>query len=180
MTIVHDFEEELEWSARASCEPFWDAVYRKAFPNLVSHMPCPGDTVSQRQGIDRVVLLASGRLLRIDEKKRRKDYDDFLLEFVSVDTTGAPGWIEKDLPIDYLAYAFMPSRRCFLLPWDLLRRAWQRYGNDWKGRYCHRYAQNNGYRTVSVAVPILTVRKAVATASEIDVSRELWGTYFPE
>lgn len=180
MAVVHEFQAELEFSQKASCETFWDAVYRKAFPNLVSHMPCPGNTASQRMGIDRVIHLSSGRTITVDEKKRRKDYPDILLEFVSVDTTGAPGWMEKDLAIDYLAYAFLPSRRCYLFPWDMLRRAWLNYRRDWLAKYPHWPAENAGYKTWSVAVPIQTVRKAVAQAALIDVSSELWGIYFPD
>jgi hypothetical protein len=98
--MIHDFKERLEFSESASGEPFWDAIYRKAFPGMVSHMPCPGDTQSQRLGIDRLILLSSGRVLAIDEKKREQDYNDILLEYLSNDSTGAPGWIEKELQID--------------------------------------------------------------------------------
>ena len=70
--MEHEFTDEREFSEAASSEPFWDAVYRQAFPNLVSHMPCPGDFASQRMGIDRVLLLSNGKTLTIDEKKRRE------------------------------------------------------------------------------------------------------------
>ncbi len=170
---VHEFKERLQWSENKGDEPFWNAVYTKAFANLVNHMTCTGDTLSQRQGIDRVLHLASGQTLYIDEKKRDKDYDDILLEYVSVDTTGAPGWVEKDLNIDYLAYAFMPSKRCYLLPWLQLRRAWNNFGAEWKSTYRIVKASNPGYQTLSVAVPIKVLQTAITRASIIDVSAEL-------
>lgn len=166
---VHDFKKQLAYSETASDEPFWDAVYRKAFPNMVNHMVCSGNTHSQRIGIDRLILLASGRVLSIDEKKRREEYDDILLEYVSVDTTGAPGWIEKDLAIDYIAYAFMRSRRVYLFDWLALRRAWSHYKSAWLGKYPKVTAQNNGYKTLSLAVPIDVVRTAVSTATVIQL-----------
>lgn len=166
---VHNFERDLKFSEEASDEAFWDAIYKKAFPNMVNHMLCSGDTKSQRMGIDRLVLLSNGKVLRIDEKKRREVYDDILLEFVSVDTTGAPGWIEKDLAIDYLAYAFMPIERVYLFPWDMLRRAWKYYKREWIARYPRITAQNDGYKTFSVAVPIDTLRRSVSIASVIQL-----------
>lgn len=171
--MVHDFRERLAFSEVASDEPFWLEVYKKAFPNMVNFMSCPGDTKSQRDGIDRVILLASGRILKIDEKKREREYPDILLEYISVDTTGAPGWVEKDLPIDYLAYAFMTSRRVYLFPWDMLRRAWIQFKTEWLEKYKIPPAHNNGYKTLSVAIPTLILLKAIKNASIIQLE-EIW------
>jgi hypothetical protein len=168
-SLIHDFHERLAFSEAAGTEPFWDAVYRKAFPTLVGHMQTTGATASQRAGIDRVIHLANGKTLYVDEKKRERDYADILLEYVSNDRTGAPGWIEKDLAIDYLAYAFMPSQRCYLFPWLILRRAWIGFGAKWKEQYKPVKAQNNTYATWSIPVPILVLRRAVSTAMIIDV-----------
>lgn len=167
--VIHDFRERLAYSEAASDELFWDAIYRKAFPNMVSHMTASGNTQSQRMGIDRVILLANGKTLFIDEKKREREYSDILLEYVSVSTTGAPGWIEKDLSIDYLAYAFMPTKRVYLYPWEMLRRAWTNYSQTWRDEYQIVEAKNVGYSTFSVAVPIPVLNKAVSTACIIQL-----------
>lgn len=167
--VVHDFKEQLIYSEISGDEPFWDAIYRKAFPNMVNHMTCNGDTHSQRMGIDRLIMLASGRVLTIDEKKRKEEYPDILLEYISVDTTNAPGWIEKDLSIDYLAYAFMKSKRVYLFDWLALRRSWGNFKNKWLGSYPHISAQNNGYKTLSVAVPTEILRTAVSSAMVIQL-----------
>ena len=166
---VHGFRERLQWSEDASDEPFWDAIYEKAFPNMVWHQACTGNTEGQHRGVDRLVYFANDKVLRIDEKKRQAVYDDILLEYLSVDTTGAPGWIEKDLAIDYLAYAFMPTQRVYLFDWPMLRRAWQHYGEGWKAEYPHIEAQNNGYKTHGVAVPIPVLRDAVSLARIIQL-----------
>jgi len=166
---VHEFRECLEWSEKASDEPFWEAVYRKAFPNMLWCKACSGNTVGQRRGVDRLIYLANDRVLRIDEKKREEVYDDILLEFLSVDTTGAAGWIEKNLAIDYLAYAFMPDKRVYLFDWLMLRRVWVNFGEGWKRQYPIIKAQNNGYQTHSVAVPIETLRSKVSLATVIQL-----------
>ena len=169
---VHDFNERLSYSEKASEEPFWIAVYQKAFPNMVNCMPCPGDTESQRMGIDRVILLSNGKVIKIDEKKRSKDRDDILLEYLSNDVTDAPGWIEKDLAIDYLAYAFMQSQRCYLFPWPFLREAWREHGTEWKRKYPIPPALNNGYKTLNVAVPTKELYTAVFRAMRIDLPQK--------
>jgi hypothetical protein len=61
--LTHNFEEEVKWSEASSDEPFWEAIYKKAFPNMVNHMLCSGDFQSQRMGVDRSILLSSGRTL---------------------------------------------------------------------------------------------------------------------
>jgi len=169
---IHNFQEQLRWGEEQSCEGFWDAVYRKAFPTMLNHMQCLGSSDNQRMGIDRVIQLSNGKTLYIEEKKRRGVYPDILLEYVSVDRTGAPGWIEKDLIVDYLAYAFIPNKRCYLYSYPLLRRAWINYKDSWLKTYRTIKAQNEGYATLSVAIPIDVLKQSVAVASIIDVSDE--------
>lgn len=169
VAVVHNFHERLRYSQTTSDEPFWEAVYRKAFPSLVCQVICKGNNEAQHKGIDRVLMLANGRIVKIDEKKRERDYSDILLETVSNDRTGAVGWIEKDLDIDYLAYAFMPSKRCYMLDWQMLRRAWQANKAAWIEQFKKIEAKNAGYSTWSLAVPIKTVLVAMATASMIEV-----------
>lgn len=168
MTAAHDFTERLAYSEQSSDETFWQCFYRQAFPNYLNSMPASGDTESQRRGIDRVILLTNGELVRIDEKKRERTWNDFLLEYISVDRTGAPGWIEKELAIDYLAYAFMDTRKVYLLDWKSLRRAWQCYGDTWKLRYPTRKARNYNYTTLSVAVPIPVVLSAMSEYIQVE------------
>jgi hypothetical protein len=169
---VHEFENDLRFSEEASCESFWNAIYEKAFPTLVSSMSCPGDYESQRQGIDRVVLLSSGQLLRIDEKKRRGQWNDMLLEYIANDQTNAPGWIEKNLAIDYLAYAFMPTQTCYLFPWPFLQKAWFENKERWLVKYRKVPAQNPTYKTWCLAVPINSLYYAVNQATRITLDRE--------
>lgn len=175
--MIHSFKESLAWGEEASAEPFWEAVYRRAFPDMVSLSRNNAHNTGQRLGIDRWISLSSGKVLAIDEKRRRIERDDILLEYRSNDRTGAPGWINKDLQIDFLAYAFIESRRCYLFPWLLLRRAWLRFGEEWHHKAFGRElgftlieAQNPGYVTKSVAVPTSLLLAAVKNASIIDLA----------
>lgn len=171
---IHDFHERLAWSEAASHEPFWDAVYREAFPNLVGHMLLRGDTASQRQGNDRLLHLANGKTIYVDEKKRdRWDDSDILLEYEheyhDKRRPSIPGWIEKDLSIDYLAYAFIPLKRVYLFPWPLLRLAWQQHKYEWRAAYPPISSPNSAYITHCTPVPTRILRGAVAGAAKIQL-----------
>lgn len=169
MAKLHDFHERLCMSQTVSDEPFWTEIYRKAFVGYVGCLPVLEDSPAQRMGIDRFVILSSGQELRIDEKKREEVWPDILLEYLSNDQTNAPGWMEKELHIDYIAYAFMPAKRVHLYPWHLLRRAWEKHGSAWKQTYKKIPAKNAGYTTWSVAVPIAVLEQAVQEASVIQL-----------
>lgn len=177
--MIHSFEESLAWGEEASAEPFWDAVYRKAFPDLVTISRNAANNSAQRLGIDRWIHLSSGKTLTVDEKRRKLDRQDILLEYLSNDRTNAPGWIEKDLQIDFLAYAFVESGRCYLFCWPMLRRTWIAFKEEWLHRaYAEDpgfrliEARNRGYTTKSIAVPTTVLLSAVKNASIIDVNGE--------
>lgn len=175
---VRTFQEDLHFSLEASKETFWEAVYKKAFPNLI-HAELVTDLDKQKEGIDRALYLSNNNVLWIDEKVRREVYDDILLEHTSNVTRATPGWMEKDLAIDYLAYAFLPIKRCYLFPWPMLRRAWLQYRIVWRYKYRDTIPGSTvipgvgAYMTHSVAVPIDVLQRAVTTAAIIDVSEEL-------
>ena len=127
------------------------------------------DGWAQRGGIDRVLVLGSGKTLQVDEKVRSKDYDDILLEYWSDVGRQSLGWVAKDLSCDFIAYAFVPSQRCFLLPFPILRRAWHSFGKEWircgeQGLHGFRKveADNGNYTTVSVAVPVDLLMSALS------------------
>src|SRR5690606_6534418 len=121
--VVHSFRESLERSNGYVDAPWWGEVYARAFPGFTSMMSVREDGWAQRGGIDRVITLKSGKTLTVDEKVREKSWGDILLERWSDERRGTPGWIQKDLACDYIAYAFAPDRRCYLLPFMQLRRA---------------------------------------------------------
>lgn len=168
-THTHDFNERNAWSLQARQEAFWEAVYQKAFPSIVK-CELIKDLANQKNGVDRLLTLANDITLTIDEKTReRADTGDILLEYKHEGLYNAPGWIEKDLTIDYLAYAFIPNRRCYLFDWRMLRRAWVRYKDVWMVQHRHVVGQNQTYKTWSIAVPTDVLQRAVLTASVIEV-----------
>lgn len=173
----HDFRSSLAKSHAQADAPWWEPVYRSAFPGFVSMQSVRADGWAQRGGIDRLVHLRDGTSLKVDEKVRDKDWPDVLLEVWSDHDRQIPGWMEKDLTCDFIAYAFVPSRTCYLLPYQTLRRAWDENKVEWGH---HAIREQNGFRVVdanngtyvtrSYAVPLSYLWSALA-----DAMRITWG-----
>lgn len=187
---VHIFTRSLTTSQEHADAPWWNEVYQKAFPNLAATVYVAKDGWAQRAGIDRRLVLSDGRTFTVDEKVRKEHWPDFALERWSDRDKRTPGWVQKELACDYLAYAFVPTTECYLLPLANLQRAWQRHGREWianaeagewvspifkRGRdgFGIVLAQNaeNGrtWTTESIAVPRLVVLNALT-----DVMRVTW------
>ncbi|WP_230207026.1 hypothetical protein [Novosphingobium sp. Gsoil 351] len=137
---VHNFRTSLALSNSYSDAPWWLDLYRIAFPTLVSAVSVREDGLAQRGGIDRVLTLACGRTYTVDEKVRTNEWPDILLEQWSDEARRSPGWVQKPLACDSIAYAFAPSRRCYLLPVAPLHRAWRmrRNGSARSGSGAHK------------------------------------------
>ena len=129
------------------------------------------NSMYQKWGVDRLILLPNGKKFSIDEKKRRIDYGDLLLEEWSVcdfDFENKSvirgkkvGWaIDPDKRCDFVAYAVQSSGKCFLLPFELTRQTCKVNFPKWKqnGNWYPKPAANNGYTTVNVAVPFQEFR----------------------
>jgi hypothetical protein len=161
---VHDFRASLALSNSYADAPWWLDLYRKAFPTLESAVSVRSDGWAQRGGIDRVLTLACGRTYTVDEKLRANDWPDILLEQWSDEARRVPGWVQKPLACDFIAYAFAPSRRCYLLPVAPLQRAWRQHGREWIQIYGQRRAKNVGYLSTSTPVPIAELLRSMAEA----------------
>jgi hypothetical protein len=175
VNAVHDFQQQNAYSQKPADEAFWEAAYRAYFPDFLSMTPCIPDVNAQRTGVDRVIVLTNGREVRVDEKKRAQSYcdpdgnPDILLEFLSNDKTGAPGWMNKPLNVDFIAYALMDVRTVYMLPWDGLRRVWSRNAAYWKQKYGVKTAANDGYLTHSIPVPVPEIYRAISAACRVPV-----------
>jgi len=163
-SALHDFQRSLALSNSYADAPWWIEMYRRAFPSLQSAVSVRSDGWAQRGGIDRVLTLGCGRTVTIDEKIRLQEWPDILLEQWSDEERRVPGWVQKPLACDVIAYAFAQSERCYLLPTMLLQRAWRLNGRQWIDRFGQRRARNVGYVSTSVPVPIATLMAAISDA----------------
>jgi len=164
--VIHCFEETNGRTKSVRHLVLWDEIYRKYFPDMIFSYPNLRKNDAQFLGIDRVIVLRSTRIIRIDEKVREKTYPDILLEYVSNDRKNSPGWMNTDPFIDYIAYAFIDTQTCYFLSWDMLKRTWVRYFDEWlekakenKEGFKHVIAKNKFFNTLSIAVPLTLLLK---------------------
>lgn len=156
-TNYHDFNEDLSFSHSAEDMPMWEVVYAKAFPNNSGFFSTRDDGQMQRLGIDRTLILNSGKAIYINEKVRRKSYSDILLEYIGNDQRHTLGWVEKPLFCDYIAYAFVTTKTCYILPVPQLQKAWFENKTDWIDSFGSVSSKNFGYNTISCPVPVKAV-----------------------
>lgn len=173
----HSFATSLALSKEHEDSPWWHEIYSRAFPGHLSSVSVRNDGWAQRGGIDRVITLKSGKTVTIDEKVRLQDWPDIALERWSDRARKTPGWVQKDLACDFIAYAFVPSQRCYLFPFLTLRRAWALEGKRWcdlaeakQGGFGVVLSDNDGYVTESIAVPTEVLLSAIRQAIVIS-----WG-----
>ncbi len=163
----HAFMSSLDFSQAAAVEAWWDAIYQATFPDLLQIVRNRADNVGQRAGFDAMLVLTSGRSLLLDEKTRKLDYGDIALEWKhqwNDQRIPTPGWIEKDLAVDFVAYGCLSTGRVCLLPWQPLRLAWLANRQDWKKTYRSVPARNKNYVSHSVPVPTDVLYAAIMQA----------------
>lgn len=151
---MNNFQEDLNFSHEAENMDMWQTVYSEAFPGFLSMTSTREDGQMQQLGVDRTVVMSSGKAVYIDEKVRRKWYGDILLEYVSNDQKNTQGWVEKPLFCDYIAYAVIPNRFCYLLPVPQLQSAWIKNKEDWLEMYGTKEADNKYYKTLNCPIPL--------------------------
>lgn len=156
---VNDFATDLQYSLeQRECEMFNDFYYR-IFPGL-SEIEFAEDMKRQRRGIDKVLHFNSGYSITIDEKKRREDYGDILLELWSKYEQRKRGWLYY-CQCDYIVYAVMPSKTVYLLPVLLLKKAWQTNKKQWLADYEQKPSHNEGYTTMNIFIPTKVLLDAI-------------------
>ncbi len=163
----HDFKECLAFSHLGSSMSFWEGVYRTFFPTMMNMLDMRHDGPHQRNGVDRVITLHNSKQVTVDEKLRGRNrktgkvYEDIALEEFSDEARKTPGWVTKPLMCDYIAYAIAPLGKCYLLPVIQLQTAWLMNCSVWKQTCFEVRAYNKGWVTVSWAVPVKDVFRAV-------------------
>ncbi|MBW3623038.1 MAG: hypothetical protein KY468_06455 [Armatimonadetes bacterium] len=100
---MNRFRRDLAYSQSDRVAAAFDRFYRRAFGEGISITPI-ADLRLQRQGVDKLLSLPNGRRIRIDEKLRRTDYGDLLIEEFSDFDRRTPGWLSPRTASDFIAY----------------------------------------------------------------------------
>jgi len=168
--IMNEFEQSYQLVEKKGTEEFLEKIYRKRFPDLLytskNHW---NNSESQQAGIDRILIFPNKKTILVEEKVRDKDYSDIWLEYISNDKTGKLGWIEQNLNIDYLVYAFLPSQTAYFFDWKLLKRAWEENKKTWTEHYKTPPARNKNYNSYGCPVPIEVLMKSMNRQMKVKI-----------
>lgn len=117
----------------------------------------------QSAGIDRIWHTRTGAAITVEYKADDKAgrTGNAFVETVSVDTANKPGWAMASTA-QMLAYMVtQPEETIYLIEMTALRAQLPR----WKRQYRTTYAQNDGYRTYGILVPLDEFER---------IAREVW------
>jgi len=159
-TRLSNFQADLQYSIDNRDNENLDAFYKKAFP-LAEKIEFVDDLSMQKKGIDKIIHFKDGKQITVDEKKRRKDYGDILIELQSNVEKKTLGWLYYS-QCDYIVYAVMPTGTIYLLPVLLLRMAWVKNKNKWLSEYPKKYADNGFYYTENIPIPANVLLEAIS------------------
>lgn len=170
MAKVHEFDENLLYSVEPEESEYLDSVYKQIFPELkdIEFIKTRG---GQREGIDKRLYFKNGAIITLEEKKRRVDYGDILLEMWSVRERQILGWLYTS-HADYISYFIPSSQKLYILPLLLIRKAWVRNKEQWTNQYRELRAKNQDYTTISRAIPINVLLSAIQQEMEISIAPE--------
>jgi len=180
-TRANSFEDCLSLSHEAAELPLWEETYKQAFPGFIGMHYHESDGWHQRHGIDRSIILANSKQILVDEKvrgtnkKTEKVYADIAIEYQSSVEHNTPGWAEKSLLADYIAYAILPLGKCYLLPVLQMQEAWRKNKTDWIRKYGYNDSQNSGYRTRFCPVPHKELYMAIGRELRVEFEPVEWG-----
>ena len=146
--LKNDFKADLQYSMD---DELFNNFYRKEFPNI-KEIRFEGSLNKQFKAIDKTLIFESGYEITVDEKKRRVDYGDILLELLSNKESGRKGWLYT-AQCDYIAYAVVPTKIIYFLPTTLLKMVWWENNKIWQEKYSLKEAINKGYTTVNIPIP---------------------------
>lgn len=158
--MINDFSKDLAYSLENNTDEEINAFYFRHFKNL-EKIEIVSNEEMQKKGIDKILIFKSGKNVLIDEKKRRKDYGDILLEEYSNYELKTSSWLTEGKETDYIAYIIMPTKRVYLLPFLLLLKAWKRNYDRWLIKYGRLLAPNHGYNTSNIPVPTKILIRAI-------------------
>lgn len=159
-TKCNNFDLDLKYSLENRDGGAINDFYYKIFPTL-RRIESVKDLELQKRGIDKILHLSSGKKILIDEKKRRKDYGDILLEEYSNYEKKKIGWLGREKHTDYIVYIIMDGMTIYLLPFLLLQLAWVHNYRNWLKTYGRKFAQNKYYKTSNIPIPVEVLLTAI-------------------
>jgi len=99
----------------------------------------------QFKGIDKIVMTAGGKIFKIEEKVRRRDYGDILVELYAdnnfyLKAHRGTGWIMKDYSCDIIMFYYENTDRSIIFSWKMFQYIFKIKMSEW-----YDYAKNRQF-----------------------------------
>jgi len=142
---IFDFEEQLVEGEEA--EAYLDSEFSKFAEIKKVGMDL------QKKGIDRAFRM-DGKIITVEYKADRRATltGNAFIETISVSTTFAEGWAKKT-QADWIVYFLPQELKVYMFPVKEMRKRL----NDWRKTYPTRKAQNKGYYSQGLLVPLTEI-----------------------
>lgn len=174
---MYDFDTQLAFSVTSNGRSLPEIILA-TLPGVISVEKT--DTVIDKSGVDYIATLRRGAAVNIDLKLRsqgcsaywRYGEEELSLETWSVvperGNVGKCGWtLDESKATHYTLHVFDPSdsNRVFLLPFQLLRKAFRTRVRDWYDLYRHEFQRSGPWKSECVFVPASVVLSAITEVS---------------
>lgn len=174
------FEEDLRYSHAPEHDGPRRRLFRQMFPDYQTHDELMDSKNVRRFGVDYLVFaVRCGQgSIHVQEKLRRRDYGDFLLEVWSVwrgegHGGNRVGWgLDPEHKAHVLTYVVVPTGVAYVMKYPLLRTTAENNCAAWLKEYGWRSAKNPGYETRNIAVPWSRLERDMGC----QVRQFRWGT----
>lgn len=179
-----DFHGDLERSKSPELQAIANAAIREYFFGLDIKIEFVEDVSEQKKGIDKLVYLSNGRVVKLEEKLRDSNYEDVLIEAWSTffdwnDKRNRDGWIRKtNQEAELLLYVF-PNGDWLIVPFALLQTTWKRHSAAWHSdeRIGKKVARDGTKKSMNAAIPFdILIGALKKTAQDMNYS----GFYYCE
>ncbi len=174
--MTYDFNERLEFSQGNKIYSDMQII-KNAIPDCEKVIKTDYD--DDRKGIDYIAELSGGARVGIDVKTREKgasrwwkhNEPELALEIWSVypdgNNAGKKGWtLSNSSNVDLILYTFdkSDSEKFYLLPFQHLRKAFIRNGQDWVRKYDRKKQSSESWQSEALFVPASAVLDAITQA----------------
>lgn len=168
--MTYSFNVDLEYSINGKDKTDCGLI-KSAIPNCIKVYKTDKET--DKKGIDYIAELDRGAEINIDAKRRRNvqfvnGYPELALEIWSVmpdkGNKGKAGWTcSRETSVDMILYVFDNWDKFYLVPFQLLRAAFQKNAKDnWAVKYRISTQNNETWRSKCMFVPADVVLQAVS------------------
>lgn len=140
--IKNDFKNDLNYSYEDTI--LNDFYYKKGAVKIRR----PSLKYEMEKGIDKIITFNTGCVLTVEEKKRRKDYGDMLIEDIKNNNTKNKGWIYTTQS-DRIVYWITESKTIKILFTKKLQEYYFKHKNEFKTLT----ARNTTYNTINKFIP---------------------------